>query len=187
MSYIKMDINRILFVFFIFIVVGLAGCSPIKESTGYFDVSEETNHQEYDEITVDSNGSFERKFTWFYEGYKLQISMRFFPETYEIYKNRTRKRTYDLFASDSYDDELIKSIADSLNKLGKEEGFEDSEIPYIAASFVQSLEYTSDSVTTGFDEYPRFPYETLYDNGGDCEDTSILTVAILQELDMVLF
>jgi len=41
-------------------------------------------------------------------------------------------------------------------------------------AFVQSLPYTSDSVTTGRDEYPRFPIETLVDDGGDCEDTSIL-------------
>ena len=41
-------------------------------------------------------------------------------------------------------------------------------------AFVQSLPYTSDSVTTGHDEYPRFPIETLVDDGGDCEDTSIL-------------
>ena len=49
-------------------------------------------------------------------------------------------------------------------------------------SFAQNLPYTADDVTTGFDEYPRFPYETLYDNGGDCEDTSILVSAMLREL-----
>ena len=41
-------------------------------------------------------------------------------------------------------------------------------------AFIQSLPYTSDSVTSGHDEYPRFPLETLVDNGGDCEDTAIL-------------
>ncbi|MFH1209988.1 MAG: hypothetical protein V1663_04330 [archaeon] len=50
------------------------------------------------------------------------------------------------------------------------------------ASFVQSLPYTSDKVTTSFDEYPRFPYENLYDGGGDCEDTSILTSALLSDM-----
>ena len=52
----------------------------------------------------------------------------------------------------------------------------------------QSLNYTSDLTSSGYDQYPRFPYETLFDNGGDCEDTSILSVAILQEMgyDVVL-
>ena len=57
-----------------------------------------------------------------------------------------------------------------------------SEIPHLTVAFVQSLEYTSDDLTTGFDEYPRYPYETLYESGGDCEDTAILTAALLQEL-----
>ena len=47
------------------------------------------------------------------------------------------------------------------------------QVSFVLA-FVQSLPYTSDSVTTGHDEYPRFPIETLVDDGGDCEDTSIL-------------
>jgi len=47
---------------------------------------------------------------------------------------------------------------------------------------VQSLPYTVDSVTTSFDEYPRYPIETLVDNGGDCEDTSILLAAIVDKL-----
>jgi hypothetical protein len=50
------------------------------------------------------------------------------------------------------------------------------------------LNYTSDLTSSGYDQYPRFPYETLYENGGDCEDTSILSVALLQEMgyDVVL-
>jgi hypothetical protein len=39
-----------------------------------------------------------------------------------------------------------------------------------------------DSVTTLADEYPRYPVETLFDRGGDCEDTSILTAAILDRM-----
>ncbi len=108
--------------------------------------------------------------------------MNFNEKIYNTYKSRSRSRDYDLFASDPYDDELIKSIADSLKRIGQENGLTDAEVPYLAISFVQSLPYTADNVTTGYDEYPRFPYETLYDDGGDCEDTSILGSAILQEM-----
>ena len=41
-------------------------------------------------------------------------------------------------------------------------------------SFVQSLPYTLDDVTTGFDEFRRYAVETLIEGGGDCEDTTIL-------------
>ncbi len=49
-------------------------------------------------------------------------------------------------------------------------------------SFVQSLPYTLDDVTTGFDEFRRYAIETLIEGGGDCEDTTILVAAILQGL-----
>ena len=46
----------------------------------------------------------------------------------------------------------------------------------------QSLPYTLDNVTTPVDEYPRYPIETLVDNGGDCEDTSILASELIRKL-----
>ena len=110
------------------------------------------------------------------------MELYFYPKIYDLYKERERKRSYDLFASDPYDDAVITELADGLNELGREYGLDKTEITYLTISFVQSLPYTSDSVTAGFDEYPRFPYETLYDDGGDCEDTSILSAALLQEM-----
>lgn len=49
-------------------------------------------------------------------------------------------------------------------------------------SFVQSLPYTFDDVTTGYDEFRRYAIETLVEGGGDCEDTTILVAAILRGL-----
>ena len=49
-------------------------------------------------------------------------------------------------------------------------------------SFVQSLPYTLDTVSTGYDEFRRYAIETLIDGGGDCEDTTILVAAILRGL-----
>ena len=47
-----------------------------------------------------------------------------------------------------------------------------------AASFVQNFKYEED--TDG--EYPNYPVETLFDKKGDCEDTAILTAALLQSM-----
>ena len=49
-------------------------------------------------------------------------------------------------------------------------------------SFVQSLPYTLDDVTTGYDEFRRYAIETLVEGGGDCEDTTILVASILRGL-----
>ncbi len=127
-------------------------------------------------------GAFTRDFKWDYKGYSYETTITLYPEVDKVFKARERVRDYDLFASDIYSKPFIKSITENLRDYGKNSGLSDSEIPYFIISFVQSLPYTSDKVTTGFDEYPRFPYETIYDDGGDCEDTSILVSSMLNEL-----
>lgn len=122
-----------------------------------------------------------RDFSWSYGLHDFYLGIYFNTSIYEMYKLRSRERNYDLFASDPYDDFLMKAVVKGLKNAAGQANLDDEELPYVVASFVQSLPYTSDEVTTGFDEYPRFPYETLYDNGGDCEDTSILVAALLQE------
>ena len=69
-----------------------------------------------------------------------------------------------------------------MGELADDAGYSRTEIPYIAMAFVQSLPYVSDSVSSGYDEYPRFPFETLYHGGGDCEDSSILLASILYDM-----
>lgn len=141
-------------------------------------------------VTEESTGPGEvvRTYFWDYGGYISSLSVPLDDKVYKMYDSRTRNRDYDLFASDPYDDSIIKGIAENLSSLSKEYGLEEKEIPEFCASFVQSLNYTSDLETAGCEQYPRFPYETLYQNGGDCEDTSVLAVAILQEMgyDVVL-
>jgi len=86
-------------------------------------------------------------------------------------------------------DETLIEASMEFNNASIKKGYDrNTEVSFVL-SFVQSLEYTSDKVTTGYDEYPRFPLETLADKGGDCEDTSILfaTLIILLEYDAVLF
>ena len=129
-----------------------------------------------------SPGTPSRTYFWDYGGHCWKLTLPLDYEQYETYKSRTRNRDYDLFASDTYDDWLIKEIADALFSLSKAYGLEEMQIPGFCISFVQSLNYISDIESSGYDQYPRFPYETLYENGGDCEDTSILSVAILQEM-----
>jgi len=135
-----------------------------------------------DRLDEYDDSSFIRNYQWDHDGHTYTMTLTLFPEAYEAFRERERSRDYDLFASDYFSKEFIGSITEILSDIAKANGLSDSEIPYFIISFVQNLEYTSDDVTTGFDEYPRFPYETIYDNGGDCEDTSILAASMLKEL-----
>ena len=67
-----------------------------------------------------------------------------------------------------------------LENLAEKQGWGDFDTVSFALSFVQSLPYTSDVVTTSYDEYPRYPVETIVDGGGDCEDTSVLFSSIVR-------
>lgn len=49
-------------------------------------------------------------------------------------------------------------------------------------AFVQSIPYSLDKDSVGHEEYWRYPIETLHDQTGDCEDTSILAASILRAL-----
>jgi Predicted periplasmic protein len=73
-------------------------------------------------------------------------------------------------------------MIEGFKEQGRRNNFSDDQIVLNVIAFVQSLPYTSDSVTTGYDEYPRYPIETLVDGGGDCEDSSILAAALLSEM-----
>jgi hypothetical protein len=94
---------------------------------------------------------------------------------------------YEYFVTLTVDDEYMRAISEDVASMAKTEGYSEQDVVNLVIAFVQSLEYVPD-VTTGYDEYPKFPYETLYDHGGDCEDMSILLASLLRELnyDVVL-
>ncbi len=122
-----------------------------------------------------------RSYAWEYQG-KWTWDLKVPQSLYDYYKNlpRTPTTNYSVYATHPLDNEHIGKLVEKLELAAKEAGFNPYQTVEFAAAFVQSLPYTSDLVTTGFDEYPRYPMETLVDNGGDCEDTSILLASILK-------
>jgi len=129
-------------------------------------------------------------YEWRYNGKDHSLSLSI-PETqYEYYQNLDRIHTidYSVYVTHPYDDEYINTIIKKFNFIALEDGLKEEEKINLVISFVQSLPYTSDYVTTTYDNYPRYPLETLVDNGGDCEDTSILTASLLKAMmyDIIL-
>lgn len=129
------------------------------------------------------DGYYHKAFAWNYDGQHWKWSLNI-PETlYDDYKSvPVSTRTQDGPAGYGFctttQDAYMQSIAQQLNKTTTDLGYESYDQVSFILAFVQSLPYTSDNVTEGYNEYPRFPVETLVDDGGDCEDTAILFATI---------
>jgi hypothetical protein len=78
--------------------------------------------------------------------------------------------------------ELISTVANCFKNAESDASYDEYDVVCNVIAFVQSFTYISDSASTGFDEYPRYPLETLFDRKGDCEDTAILVATLIREL-----
>jgi len=138
----------------------------------------------------ESTGFIEREYIWDYGDLSWTLSLSIPDSLYRYYgaKERIETEDYSIYVTHPDDDDYLGTIIREFNRIALEEGYTEAEKVHLIITFVQSLPYTSDSVTTGFDEYPRYPIETLVEYGGDCEDTSILTAAFLDALyyDVIL-
>jgi hypothetical protein len=146
-------------------------------------------------LPVASNGSFQKQFGWEYGGKSYTWNMTVTEASYNHFRGLERpvrryqengiwrvQPAYDMYVSNPDDDPFIGVLAQALLDQARREGFSDDESLSFALAFVQGLPWTSDSVTTGFDEYPRFPVETLVEGGGDCEDTVVLYASLVQAM-----
>ena len=134
-----------------------------------------------------------KHFTWSYwpcGDYEWTWEIQIPQTLYDYYKAKPRPPTkdYSVYVTDQKDTLYTAKLASKLEEEARRAHLDECDTIHFAASFVQQLAYTSDVETTGSDEYPRYPIETLVDEGGDCEDTSILLAKIMHIMgyDIVL-
>ena len=131
-------------------------------------------------IVLESNVEV-KKFSWKYSGRSRSISIPYPDFLFEYYSSldRIQKEDYSSYVFDKYDDDFLRLLSNLLQFSSSTQS--DVDKINFAASFIQNLDYKSD--VTGFD-YPNYPVETLFNTnmGCDCEDMSILTVNILDQM-----
>ena len=121
-----------------------------------------------------------RRYVWNFKGKPYTVLMTIDLEKYNSYSGKER---YDI-------PELVEEGRTTIGNLTREfqrifkqnRNWKRQDHVDFVLSFVQSLPYTLDDVTTGYDEFRRYAVETLIEGGGDCEDTTILVAAILRGL-----
>jgi hypothetical protein len=127
----------------------------------------------------------ELNFTWSHNGETYDLSMVVPEPMYEYYSSKARYVTSDYrgYILHPYDDAYLEVLVKEFDKIAAFNELTFEEELGVIISFVQNLHYITDD-TTGFDEYPKFPVESLVDQGGDCEDTSILLAHLLEAMDI---
>ena len=117
-----------------------------------------------------------RRYVWNFDGASYTLLIGLDVETYNHYANRDRD---SLEAIVKEGVTTMAPLRDEFQKYAKENGWYGDTMVSFVLAFAQSLPYTVDKVTTGFDEFIAYSYETLVSGGGDCEDTTILASAVL--------
>jgi hypothetical protein len=143
-------------------------------------------------LTTFAASNYDRYYEWEYKGVKWKWTLSIPTSLYDSYRGVSLSERiehslagYDFFVTTQ--DVYVQEMAGALHNASSQKGYGSYDEVSFLLAFVQCLPYTSDSTTTGYDEYPRFPIETLVDNGGDCEDTSILfaTLAVILNYDAI--
>ena len=125
-----------------------------------------------------------RRFEWERDGEPRVWELLVPYNLYQMYKGRLRvpyvdNYLYGDYVTDPLDDPTIEDYAVALWNRG---GQDESEFIHEALAFVQgAIHYQADPPGT---EHPLYPLETLADGDGDCEDTAILFVSLLQAMDI---
>jgi hypothetical protein len=137
-----------------------------------------------DTTGIGSDGIITRSYAWEYGGKEWTWELQIPKSLYHYYTEMPRLATnnYSVYVTHPLDDEYIDRLVEAIIEAADRNEYSQYETIVLAAAFVQNLPYNSDLETTHYDEYPRYPVETLVDNGGDCEDTSILLASILDSM-----
>lgn len=121
-----------------------------------------------------------RRYIWNFKSKSYTILMTIGVEKYNSYSGKER---YDIPQLVEEGRTTIGNLTREFQRVNKQNrGWSKQDQVDFVLSFVQSLPYTLDDVTTSYDEFRRYAIETLIEGGGDCEDTTILVASILRGL-----
>ena len=179
--------NRFWIVLAVLISVNLTTPDLVKADGALKDVEISTGKNPKRRLNIP--GTITRRYSWSFEipGYAnsdYTVLMAIDSEQHNIISNYNMENRHGWSNFRSIVQESTKALwrlIDEFRKVIPPRWSEERKVNFVLA-FVQSLPYTED-VTTGYNEFYKYAIETLFDGGGDCEDTSILFASLLSGLD----
>ena len=128
-------------------------------------------------------GTLDKEYIWQFENQKYTVLMAIDEQWYNQVRNQKQKRRCDNehFPPMVYKGaETLKKLINEFNLVIPRTWSKEKKVNFVLA-FVHAIHYKKDK-TTGYDEFYKYPTETLVEGIGDCEDSSILFAAILSGL-----
>ena len=187
--------NNLIFPFLVIILMAvmMLFLLPYLDGDGFSKEPAETVFQEENDPAITPDGqenedalkeNIEVNYAWKYGKSSWTYTLTIPKSAYDQYKTVDRKKIkdYSYYVTDPTDDRTLAGLAGKFKEAAEKESFSDLDMVKNIIFFVQNLNYVDDKVGTGYDEYPKFPLETLADEGGDCEDSAILLASLLREL-----
>lgn len=132
--------------------------------------------------SLDHSNVYTREYVWRFDGREFTWKLSLPKALYRARRRRTRIYDYGAYTADSWTQRTLEDFHDAIERNSSSLGWNRFDTARYVTRFVQSLEYTPDDISTDYDNYPRYPIETLVDETGDCEDASILLASLLQGL-----
>jgi hypothetical protein len=120
-------------------------------------------------------------FNWSYGDYNYKTEAAIHDDWFNYYKAKKPRANVRSVEYVTYNDPFIKAISNEISKVATDRNNPCKTC--FATAFVHSISYIDDKYT-GYDEYPRYPVETIMQKTGDCEDTSYLTASILEAMNI---
>lgn len=124
----------------------------------------------------------QRSYSWDFEGKRYTVLMVIDEQWYNKIRNQKEKRHETIHLPP-----MVYEGTKTLQKLVREfkritrDWKPEKKVNFVLA-FVQTIPYEKDK-TTGYDDFYKYPTETLAEGKGDCEDSSMLFASILSGLD----
>ncbi len=122
-------------------------------------------------------------YEWTFNNQSYVVYFGMLKSDYDTYKNRPHTRGSDYAGykvsvdEHFYFVELVTRLMDSVD----DAGLSNENGAAAVITFLQSLPNVSPD-NAAYDDYPKFPLETLIDGGGDSEDMSILAANLLDQM-----
>ncbi len=129
-------------------------------------------------------------YSWHFNGSNWTWEIQVQPVLFTDYRNRNQRNLgaasvmtgFADYLNDNTGISALKNMTDEIKRVSRSERFTQTREIEFVTGFVANLPYLDDRTTTGYEEYPRYPVETLVDNGGDCEDKAILLASLLNSM-----